>query len=144
MPQQEGLQPSPSPAAVIDQISAGPAQVPDRLLPRGGDADGDQFPGAVQAGQPPAVAPVGLDLVPGRSGNERGRDYLAGDPLGVQQPGQLIAGRAGFVADPQAFGFSEAADKREHRGLVTGDLLHRRHGSVGQQRGHGDAVAVHV
>jgi hypothetical protein len=61
--QQEGLQPSASPAAVIDQISAGAAQVPDRLLPRGGDADGDQLAGAVQPGQAPAVAPVGLDLV---------------------------------------------------------------------------------
>jgi hypothetical protein len=79
--QEKGLQPPAGPAAVIDQVSAGAAQVPDRLLLWGGDADGDQLAGAVQPGQPPAVAPVGLDLVPGRSGDERGRDHLAGDPL---------------------------------------------------------------
>jgi hypothetical protein len=64
MPQQEGLQPSAGPAAVIDQISPGPAQVPDRLLLWGGDADGDQLAGPVQAGQAPAVAPVGLGPCP--------------------------------------------------------------------------------
>jgi hypothetical protein len=48
--QQEGLQPAAGPAAVIDQISAGSAQVPDGLLASGGDADGDQLAGAVQAG----------------------------------------------------------------------------------------------
>jgi hypothetical protein len=45
--QQEGLQPSAGPAAVIDQVGPGAAQVPDRLLTRGGDADGDQLAGAV-------------------------------------------------------------------------------------------------
>jgi hypothetical protein len=66
VPQQEGLQPPAGAAAVIDQVGAGAAQVPDRLLGRGGDADTDQLAGAVQPGQPPAVAPVGLDLVPDR------------------------------------------------------------------------------
>jgi hypothetical protein len=42
------------------QVGAGAAQVPDHLLPEGGDVDGDQLVGAVQAGQPAAVAPVGL------------------------------------------------------------------------------------
>jgi hypothetical protein len=60
VPQQEGLQPSASPAAVVDQVGAGPAQVPDRFLASGGDADGDQLAGAVQPRQPPAVASVGL------------------------------------------------------------------------------------
>ena len=60
VPQEEGLQPPAGPAAVIDQIGPGPAQVPDRLLARGGDADGDQLAGPVQPGQPAAVAPVGL------------------------------------------------------------------------------------
>jgi hypothetical protein len=67
VPQQERLQPPASPATVIDQIGAGAAQIPDRLLPSGGDADGDQLAGAVQPSQPPAVAPVGLDLVTDRS-----------------------------------------------------------------------------
>jgi hypothetical protein len=60
VPQQEGLQPPAGAAAVIDQVGAGPAQVPDRLLARGGDADGDQLAGAVQPGQAAAVASVGL------------------------------------------------------------------------------------
>jgi hypothetical protein len=50
VPQQEGLQPSAGAAAVVDQVGAGAAQVPDRLLARGGDADGDQLAGPVQAG----------------------------------------------------------------------------------------------
>jgi hypothetical protein len=45
--QQEGLQPSASPAAVVDQVGPGPAQVPDRLLTRLRDADGDQLAGPV-------------------------------------------------------------------------------------------------
>jgi hypothetical protein len=144
VPQQEGLEPPASPAAVIVQVGAGPAQVPDRFLTRGGDADGDQLAGAVQARQAAAVAPVGLDLVPGRSGDERWRDHLAGDPLAVQQPGQLIAGRAGLIADPQAAGFGEAAEERQHGRLVAGDLLHRRRGSIRWQGGDRDGVAVHV
>jgi hypothetical protein len=68
MAQQEGLQPPAGAAAVIDQVGPGPAQVPDRLLARGRDADGDQLAGAVQPGQPPAVAPVGLGPYPRRLG----------------------------------------------------------------------------
>jgi hypothetical protein len=142
--QQEGLQPSASPAAVIDQVGAGAAQVPDRLLPRGGDADGDQLPGAMQPGQPPAVAPVGLDLVPGRSWDERWGEHLAGDPLAVQQPGQLVAGRAGLVADPQPRRVGEAAEEGQHGRFVAGDLLHRRQGLISQQGGDRDGVAVYV
>jgi hypothetical protein len=70
VPQQEGLQPSAGAAAVVDQVGPGAAQIPDRFLARGGDADGDQLAGAVQAGQAAAVAPVGLDLVAGCSGDE--------------------------------------------------------------------------
>ena len=47
------------------------------------------------AGEPPAVAAVGLDLVAGRPGNQRRRDHLAAEVQAVQQAGQLIAGRAG-------------------------------------------------
>ena len=74
VPQQERLQPSAGAAAVVDQVGAGTAQIPDRLLARGGDADGDQLAGAVQPCQAAAVAPVGLDLVAGRSRDERWRD----------------------------------------------------------------------
>src|SRR5918994_5580896 len=56
--QQEGLQPSAGAAAVVNQVGTGAAQIPDRFLTRGGDADGDQLAGAVQTGQAAAVAPV--------------------------------------------------------------------------------------
>ena len=62
--QQEGLQPSAGAAAVIDQVGAGAAQVPDRFFMGFWDADGDQLAGPVQAGQAPAVAPVGLGPCP--------------------------------------------------------------------------------
>jgi hypothetical protein len=62
--QQEGLQPSASPAAVIDQVGPGAAQVPDRFFMGFWDADGDQLAGAVQPGQAAAVAPVGLGPCP--------------------------------------------------------------------------------
>jgi hypothetical protein len=48
VPEQQRLQPSASPAAVIDQVGACAAQIPDRLLVGFGDADGDQLAGAVQ------------------------------------------------------------------------------------------------
>jgi hypothetical protein len=64
--------------------------------------------------------------------------------MSVQKPGQRIAGRAGLIADPQAGGFSKAAEEREHGRLVAGDLLHRRRGAIWRQRGHRDGVAVHV
>jgi hypothetical protein len=48
VPQEEGLQPPASPAAVIDQVGPGPAQIPDRLLVGFGDTDGDQLAGAIQ------------------------------------------------------------------------------------------------
>jgi hypothetical protein len=68
VPQQEGLQPPASPAAVIDQVGAGAAQVPDRLLGRGGDADGDQLASAVQPGQPRQSRRSVLTLSPGALG----------------------------------------------------------------------------
>jgi hypothetical protein len=66
--QQELRQPMPGASPVLDHVGAGAAQVAPGLLGRGGDADGDQFPGPVQPRQSPAVPPVGLDLVAGGLG----------------------------------------------------------------------------
>jgi hypothetical protein len=63
VPQEEGLEPSASPAAVT-RPGAGAAQVPDRFSMGFWDADGDQLAGPVQPGQAPAVAPVGLGPCP--------------------------------------------------------------------------------
>ena len=106
--QQELAQPMPGPGPVLDHVSAGPAQVADRFLLDGRDPDGDQFSGPVQPGQPPAVPPVGLDLVAGGLGDQRRGDHLAAHPHAVQQPGQLIAGRAGLVAGSQQPGLGKA------------------------------------
>jgi hypothetical protein len=79
--QQELAQPVPRPGEITDHVGAGAAQVPYRLLPDGGDADTDQLAGAVQPGQAAAVAPVGLDLVARRLGDQQGGDHLAADPM---------------------------------------------------------------
>jgi hypothetical protein len=64
--------------------------------------------------------------------------------MSVQQPGQLVAGRAGLIADPQPGRFGEAAEERKHGHLVAGNPLHLSRGSIRQQRGHRDGVAVYV
>jgi hypothetical protein len=42
--QQQLAQPMPGPGAVLDHVSTGPAQVPDRFFLHAGDADRHQFP----------------------------------------------------------------------------------------------------
>ena len=70
--QQELAEPMPGPGAVGDQVGAGAAQVPHRLLGHGRHPDGDQLAGPVQPGQPPAVTTVGLDPVAGAFGINAG------------------------------------------------------------------------
>jgi hypothetical protein len=64
--QQKAEQPPPGPQQIVEQIRAGAAQVANGLLARAGHPDGGELAGAEQAGQPAAIAPIGLDLVPGR------------------------------------------------------------------------------
>jgi hypothetical protein len=68
MAQQKLAEAMPGTGAVLEQIGAGPAQVPHRLLGHGRDADGHQLAGAKQAGQPAAVTAVGLTRSPGAIG----------------------------------------------------------------------------
>jgi hypothetical protein len=58
VPQQQRLQPPAGTASVVDQVGPGAAQIPDRLLARIRDADGDQLAGAVQPRQAAAVTPA--------------------------------------------------------------------------------------
>ena len=61
------------------------------LLPHG-----DQFPGAVQPGELPGVAPVGLDTLPGADGHERERpDPVDGGPGSADDAGQPVCVCAG-------------------------------------------------
>jgi hypothetical protein len=71
--QQELAQPMAGAGAVFDHVGTGSAQIPDRFLLGGRDADGDQFSGPVQPRQPPTVPPVGLDPVAGALGISEGR-----------------------------------------------------------------------
>jgi hypothetical protein len=49
--QQELRQPMPGAGAIGDHVGPGSAQIPDRFFLHGGDADTDQFAGAVQPRQ---------------------------------------------------------------------------------------------
>src|SRR5215216_1235509 len=104
MAQQEFPQPVARTSEVFHHVASGAAKIPDGLLLDGWDADADQLAGAVQPGQPPAIPPVGLDLVARRLGDQRRGDHLAAHVQAVQQPGQLEAGRSGLVAGSQAAG----------------------------------------
>jgi hypothetical protein len=86
-----------SPGAVLDHVGPGPAQIPHRLLGHGRDADGDQFPGPVQPGQPPAVPTVGLGpRRRGPWGSARGRSPHSALRCGAAAgPARSRSGRPG-------------------------------------------------
>ncbi len=144
MAEQELTQPMPGPGPILDQVGAGAAQVPDRFFLDGGDADGDQLAGAVQPRQPAAVPPVGLDPIAGGLGDQRGRDHLAAHVHAVQQPGQVVAGRAGLVAGSQPAGITKTANEPADRRLVVGDPVDHRALMVGGKDRHRDGVLVDV
>jgi hypothetical protein len=62
----------------------------------------------------------------------------------MQQPGQLIAGRAGLVAGSQQPGLGKAANEPADRGLVVGDPLDVWAVAVVGQDRHRDGVLVDV
>jgi hypothetical protein len=66
-----------------------------------GDVNGREFSGAVEAGQLHPVTLVGLDLVPGLLGDERGRDDLTGVAELGQPPVENETGGPGFVGNSQ-------------------------------------------
>ena len=134
----------PGPGAVGEQIGAGPAQVPRRLLGHGRDADGHQLAGAEQAGQPPAVAAIGLDPIPRRGRDQRGRNHLAAHMEPGEQPSQLIAGGTGLIAGSQPSRLWEPGYEPANRRLVVGDAIDRRRVLVWAKDRHRDGVPVHV
>jgi hypothetical protein len=144
MAQQELRQPMPRPSAIGDHVGAGAAQVPDRLLRLGGNADSDQLPGAVQPRQPAAVSRIGLDPVPRCGGDQRRRDHLAADAHAVKQPGELKASRAGLIAGSQPAGTAEAGNQPAHRRLIVGNPVDLGDLLVRAQDRHRDRVAVHI
>ena len=144
MAQQEFPQPVARTGEVFHHVASGAAKIPDGLLLDGWDADADQLAGAVQPGQPPAIPPVGLDLVARRLGDQRRGDHLAAHVQAVQQPGQLEAGRSGLVAGSQAAGVAEAANEPADGCLVVGNPLDVWDLLVGRQDPDRDGVLVDI
>ena len=95
--QQQLGEPVPRPHQISAGVFAGSHQVPGGFLGLGGDPHRRQLPDAQQPRQPLGVAAVGLDLVPGRALQLRGRHHLAAHPGRGQRPGQPEPGRAGLI-----------------------------------------------
>src|SRR5215217_3214931 len=144
MAQQEFPQPVARTGEVFHHVASSAAKIPDGLLLDGWDADADQLAGAVQPGQPPAIPPVGFDLVARRLGDQRRGDHLAAHVQAVEQPGQLEAGRSGLVAGSQAAGVAEAANEPADGCLVVGNPLDVWDLLVGRQDPDRDGVLVDI
>jgi hypothetical protein len=144
MAQQEFAEAMPGPGTVLEQVGAGAAQVPHRLLGHGRHPNRHQLAGAVQPGQPPAVAAVGLDSITGRSGDEGRRNDLAANPQRGEQPGELIPGRAGLVAGSQPTTIWELRQEPANRRLVIRDPVDLSSIASGAEDRHRDGVPVHI
>jgi hypothetical protein len=124
MAQQERPEPAPCTVEIDDHVPARPAQIAHRLLLGARDPDGDELPGAVQASKPPAVPPVGLHPVAGCLRDQRWRHHMTRDLEALEEPLQLIAGRACLVASDEPAGLAHPGDESSDRLLVVEDPLH--------------------
>jgi len=97
-PAQEELgEPVPPSQQVLPGILAGPEEIAQRFLRGGGDEDCGQFSKAVEPGEFFGVLAVGLDAVPGFSGDECGGGDGAFDALALEESAQLVPARPGLV-----------------------------------------------
>lgn len=141
MAEQELAQAVPGPGPVRHHVSAGAAQVPDRLLLGRGHPDGHELPGPVDPGQ---VA-VGLDPVAGGPRDEGEGHHIAGAAEGSgEQPVQFVAGGPGLVAHPELAGVGEPGDEPPNGVLVVEDAIDFRCLPVGLEDGYRDGVPVDV
>ena len=124
--QQELREPVPSPSQVLDHVTAGPAQITDRLLGRRRHTDRCQLTRPVQPSQASRVALVGLDPITTTFGHQRRCHHIATHPQRTQQAIQVIARRARLVTHPQPRTVLEPADQTPDRHLVMKNLVHRR------------------
>ena len=90
-------EPVPPAQQVLPGILAGPQEISQRFLRGGGDEDGGQISQAVTPGEFFGVLAVGLDAVPGFSGDERGSGDVAFDAPALKEPAQLVPARSGLV-----------------------------------------------
>ena len=142
--QQELGQPVAGPGQVLDHVAPGAAQVPHRFLEPARHPDGHQLSGPVQAGQAPAVAAVGLDLVARRPRDQRRGHHVATHAQRPQQPVQVIARRPRLIAGPQQAGLGEPGHQAPDRLLVVEDLLDVGALMARVQDPDRDRVLVHV
>lgn len=80
-------------------ILSGTHQIAGSFFGLGGHPHRGELTDAQQPGQALGVAAVGLDLVPGRALQLRGRHHLTSQPQRSQGAGQSEASRAGLVGD---------------------------------------------
>ena len=95
--QEELGEPVPPAQQVLPGILAGPQEIAQRFLRGGGDEDGGQFSQAVTPGEFLGVLAVGLDAVPGFSGDEGGCGDVAFDAPVLEEPAQFVPARPGLV-----------------------------------------------
>jgi hypothetical protein len=97
--QQQLGQPVPGRHQIAAHVLAGPHQIPRRLLRHTRHRHRHDLAQVQQPGQVPGVPQVGLDPVPARALQLRGRRHLALDPPPDQEPGQPEPRRTGLIGD---------------------------------------------
>ena len=98
---------------VADEVRPRPAEVPDRLFFGARDVDARLgWPERKRCHEPPCVARVGLHLGPWGNGDEEGAITSQSPRDAAEQPGKVVAGRAGLVAEAHHDGSPSVAMKR--------------------------------
>ncbi len=95
--QEELGEPVPPSQQVLPGILTGSEKIAQRFLRGSGDEDGGQISQAVTPGEFLGVLAVGLDAVPGFSGDECGSGDVAFDAPALKEPAQLVPARPGLV-----------------------------------------------
>jgi hypothetical protein len=104
--------------------------------------DGNELAGPVELDKATSVSGVGLYAGPGRHRNEARRDHLARHPKTLEQAGELVAGRPGFVTNPHRSKLTEGCDESTHARLVVKEPVDRRRLVAGLGHRRGDRVLV--
>ena len=144
--EQEGLEPLPGAAQIVDGIGARTAQVADGLVGGLGNVNALEVPGPVRPGQFGRVAPVGLDAVAGgpRDLRRSGHDALVAEL--PQTPRQDKAARTGLVTEAQ-LGFvlpAQPGGELFHRLQIPADHAQAPHFAAAPGFGHRDGDGVFV
>jgi len=123
------------------------AEIPNRFVLDAGHVDGGEIAGAQPVCDLHRVAPVGLHLVPGPLGNQRGRHDLAVEPLRGEVAMQHVAAWAGLVGEHQAAGVAvKPAHQLVEVGLAGPDRTDEVGwiGATGRGVGDADGILVHI